>query len=135
MIKGQYLEYGCNLKQIAKIREEVFKEELDIIDQTAIHVLVSEADKYVAAGRVYINDDLFYIDKIAVVAEERHKYYGDFVARMLIDKAFQSGADQIFTYADKDTKKFFMRIGFHLIDESVGCMKITKSDICHQCSK
>ena len=148
MVKGIYLEFNDDLSEVIHIRNEVFCKELGIpkeevfddIDEIAVHVLVKENDVSVATGRIYIKDDLFYIDHVAVAANERNKYYGDFVVRMLIDKAFKCGTLKIYTEAPKNKIEFFHTFGFIVSDcknnkseHSKVEMILNKSDICKKC--
>ena len=49
--------------------------------------------------------------------EYRHKGYGDFVVRMLIDKAFTMGAKEIFVDAQLHAVDFYKTIGFRPVGD------------------
>ncbi len=123
MIQGKYLYYGDDLSEAFEIRKQVFvleqgvslEAEFDNYDDLAVHVIVyDKADNKnpVATGRVYHDGNNYKIGRIAVIKEERGKQYGDFVVRLLINKAFLSGADEIIINAQVSAIPFYAKIGF-----------------------
>ena len=66
----------------------------------------------VATGRLIFLENWFKIGRIAVKKECRGKHYGDFVVRMLLDKAFSMGAKEVFVGAQAHAISFYERIGF-----------------------
>ena len=87
------------MKDVVAIRYEVFGLKEDENDINANEVLITDlkTNEYVAVGRIYINKEYdFVIDLIGVLDKYRGLKYGDFVIRMLIDKAFSCGATKIF---------------------------------------
>lgn len=125
LIQGKYLHYGDDLSEVFEIRKKVFQieqgvpfeEEFDAIDDLSIHVIVytSDTDKRpVATGRVYFDGDNYRIGRVAVLKEERGKYYGDFAVRMLANKAFLAGANDILIHAQTNVIPFYEKIGFQV---------------------
>ena len=104
MLEGRYLFFGDDLTDARRIRYEVFEKEqkvpheieFDNLDDEAIHVVVYEDQKPVGTGRLLFDGENYKIGRIAVIKEERGKKYGDFVVRMLIDKAFLMGAKRVY---------------------------------------
>lgn len=150
MIQGKYLFYNDDLSDAFKIREQVFqieqnvdKEiEFDQLDDEAIHVVVYEKDSPVATGRLLFDGKEFHIGRIAVLKEKRGKKYGDFTVRMLIDKAFLMGAEEVTLGAQLQVIDFYKKIGFIPYGEEyeeAGIMhrnmKIIPSDICKECHR
>lgn len=155
MIQGKYLYYGDDLTQAFDIRRKVFvdeqkvseEEEFDEIDNIAVHAIVFDTDdknKPVATGRVYPNPngDNFCIGRIAVLKEARGKYYGDFVVRLLLNKALLSGAKEVILSAQVRAIPFYEKIGFISygdIFQDAGIdhvkMKIIPENICRKCDK
>ncbi len=143
MIKGTYLNHTEDLTEILEIRRRVFNTEADsdAIDPLAVHVLLrDEGDKPVAAGRIHYDGDIYKVGKIAVLEEERRKGYGEFVVRMLLDKAFQSGAEEVFIDARVSAVDFYKKLGFieksqvfELNNAPCQVMSITKSEVCRKC--
>ena len=77
-----------------------------------MHVLAYDNGVPVAVGRICYDGWEFVISKVAVLKEHRHKMYGDFIVRMLIDKAMMSGATEIKLESPQSCAEFFKRIGF-----------------------
>jgi predicted GNAT family N-acyltransferase len=150
MIQGKYLYYGDDLTECFEIRRQVFvveqqipkEEEFDDIDDYAIHAIVfdNENKKAVATGRVYHNGTNYKIGRIAVLKKERGKYYGDFVVRMLANKAFLMGAEEIHIDAQLTAISFYERIGFmtygeEFLDSGIKHinMKLVSGSLCKLC--
>lgn len=120
MIQGKFLYGNENLSEVLQIRNKVFggengglmEDDQESLDAESIHVLVFEKQKNVATGRLWCNDQSFEISLVAVLAEERGKYFGDFVVRMLVDKAFLLGAMEITIRVENSQICFFEKIGF-----------------------
>ena len=114
-----------DISECLAIRREVFGEEQQFLtaasenleDKEAIFVLAYETNEQgerfsVATGRLIFLEDRFKIGRIAVKKEFRGKHYGDFIVRMLIDKAFSMGAKEVFVGAQAHAIPFYERIGF-----------------------
>ena len=138
-IQGKYLLGGLHdISECLAIRKEVFGEEQKFMtaacedkdDRSAIFALAYETEKTdlpdgsakenllpVATGRLLFLDDCYKIGRIAVKKEFRGKKYGDFIVRMLVDKAFTMGAKEVFVGAQKHAIPFYEKIGFIPVDE------------------
>ena len=138
-IQGKYLLGGLHdISECLKIRQEVFGEEQgfftaageDADDASAIFALAYETEKTelpdgtveekllpVGTGRLIFLDDFYKIGRIAVKKEYRGKNYGDFIVRMLVDKAFVMGAKEVFVGAQKHAIPFYEKIGFVELSE------------------
>ena len=71
------------------IEEQGFSEEeqFDGRDERAWHLVVDEAGKNAATGRIIIDDEgNWKIGKIAVLPEFRGMHIGDFTVRLLVDR-------------------------------------------------
>ena len=117
MIQGKLIEYGDDLTPIKKLREkskyilsDLEKEEI------AVYALVYDCEneqRPVATGRLALNNNEFYIDNLFVLEDERRKKYGDFVVRLLVNRGFLSGANEIKVWVDDNNLvPFFEKIGF-----------------------
>ena len=125
-IQGRYLLGGLHdISECLAIRSEVFGGEQQFLvagseneeDKDAVFVLAYETNECgeevpVATGRLILLEDKFKIGRIAVKKECRGKHYGDFVVRMLLDKAFSMGAKEVFVGAQAHAISFYERIGF-----------------------
>lgn len=123
LIQGKLLSYGSDLSEVMEIRRQVFvkeyqrreSEEFDEQESIAMHVLVfeqSDKKKPVATGRIVFDGSICEIGHIAVLKEYRRRQYGDFVVRMLINKAFTSGIHEVSVKAPGQLIDFFKKIGF-----------------------
>lgn len=150
MIEGKFLMYEDGLFDIFEIRKKVFAEELgfpveslmDDLDSDSEHVIVfNERHEVVAGGRLSLIGKEFWISQVAVLKEERGKYYGDFVVRMLIDKVFRNNGYEVWVKADENAFHFFNKLGFtyveNVIDECKSeliVMKLNKDHLFKKCS-
>lgn len=149
MIKGVYLNGEDNLTDVLAIRKKVFVEEqkiseeieFDGMDAYAIHAVAYEADKAVATGRIIYDGDTYKIGRVAVLKEERGKKYGDFIVRMLVDKAFLHGAEEVILGSQLHAAGFYEKIGFEQygeIFEEAGIphihMKLKREGLCKKCN-
>ena len=120
MVRGKFYSGQDDLTEILKIRKIVFQEELQIPleveadgqDDFCMHVLAFEGDVPVAIGRISFDGWDFVISRVAVLPEYRGKKYGDFIVRMLVDKAMMSNAKEVQLDAFEETIGFFETIGF-----------------------
>lgn len=135
MIQGKLLYYGNDLKEVYNIRRKVFIEELgypkdietDEFDEEAVQVLVYEQEgnvnsinkTAVATGRIRYCGESCIIDKVAVLKDYRKKEYGDFTIRMLLNRAFTAGINEVTAVINPDVLGFFEKIGFHVINKEV----------------
>ena len=125
-IQGKYLVGGIDdIRECLAIRKEVFGGEQNFLsastenveDKEAIFVLGYETNAQgeeiaVATGRLIILEERFKIGRIAVKKECRGKHYGEFIVRMLIEKAFSMGAKEVIVGAQAHAISFYERIGF-----------------------
>ena len=120
MVRGKFYSGQEDLTEILKIRKQVFQEELGIApaaeedgqDGICMHVLAYDGDVPVATGRIYFDGFDFVISRVAVLPEFRGKKYGDFIVRMLIDRAVMTNADQLQADVFEENVAFFETIGF-----------------------
>ncbi len=138
-IQGKYLLGAVSdLSECHTIFNEVAKECPQIIeckkeeeDASAIFALAYETEKNVekaeetllpvATGRLLFLDDCCEIDGVAVKRDYRRKKYGDFIVRMLVDKAFVMGAKEVFAIVPAGSEDFFASIGFVKAEEEKTC--------------
>lgn len=153
LIEGKLLSFGSDMSDVNSIREKVFLEEMrlpeDIIfdsqDDMSMQVIVYEksgSKKAVATGRIFFDGTNCEISHVAVLKDYRHKKYGDFTVKMLLNRAFTAGIDQVNCIAFSETVPFFQSIGFHIIGNEMiennrKCYKmlINETDIIKACQK
>ena len=121
MIEGRYLSGKDDLSQIYALREEVFERELGLTaeedrdgeDELSIHAIACQGQETVAVGRIFFDGERYTISHVAVRRELRRQGYGDFVVRLLINRAMMAGAQEI--YADvplSGGQELLEKIGF-----------------------
>ena len=153
MICGRYYLGLDHMEEIAPIRREVFGAEqgwseeilFNEVDETAIQAVVyKDMDRTipVGVGRLHKteNGEDFKIGRIAVKKEERGQGYGDFIVRMLVDKALMMGADRVLVGAQPHAVAFYQKIGFRPMGETYveagiehTVMEIRQNTICKAC--
>jgi predicted GNAT family N-acyltransferase len=129
MIQGKLILGQDNLSEIRRIWHEVFVEEgkipkelIDASIDNTVHAIVYEGVDVscpVAAGRMTMEETSAEIELVAVLKEFRDKEYGDFVVRMLLDKAVTAGKQNILVKAPESMKGFFQKQGFIASGEDI----------------
>lgn len=150
-VQGKYLYWNSDLSDVYHIRNEVLYGELNVREEYEINekdklstiaiVYSHENNKAVGTGRIIYDGENYIIDQILVLNEERKKYYGDFITRLLITKGFTSGASEIHLITTNESLDFFKKIGF-IIDENKRVlynniwisMSIKQDNICKKCN-
>ena len=153
MIIGKYYKGMECFDDIRAIRKQVFGEELqysdelnfDGLDEEALHAVVYLDEEYkqpAAVGRLILTEDGYKIGRIAVKKEARKNGYGDFIVHMLVDKAFQAGAEKVIVGARPEAVMFYKKIGFTLTTQgymeagtSHTVMVLHKKDLCRKCQE
>lgn len=148
MVKGVYLNGEDDLSDAFDIRRKVFIEEqkvaeeleMDGMDAYAIHAVAYAEGKAVATGRIIYDGDTYKIGRVAVLKEERGKQYGDFIVRMLADRAFLHGAKEVLLGSQLHAVGFYEKIGFEPYGEvfdDAGIphihMKLKRDALCKKC--
>lgn len=106
MIEGKYLSGKDDLSQIYELRREVLQQELgmpaeldlDGQDEWAVHAIARQGQMTAAVGRILFDGERYIISRVAVRGGLRRQGYGDFVVRLLINRALLAGAREL--YAD-----------------------------------
>lgn len=125
MISTKWLQGKTNLKDVFKIREQVFCEEkeksecslTDDYDDFAFNVLLMEHEIPVGCGRLLFKEGKYFIDSLCVLKEYRGKCYGDLIVRMLVRRAVDMGAESTWVLVDNSCKHLYERIGFNVTEE------------------
>lgn len=155
-LSGKLLLAGLDpADDVFEIRRKVFLEEQklpefvvkDDSDNEAIFALAFEEtqDTKIPVGTARLLfmgvDEEFKVGRLCVLPEYRGKGYADFLIRMLLDKAFQMGADKVYVDARLHAVGFYKKIGFvengdvkmtSGFDEQP--MVLIKETLCKKCS-
>lgn len=125
MIQTRWIHGEDDLTDAYDIRRKVFieeqgvseEEEMDGTDGLSVHLVVYGGNAMqenipVACGRILVENGLYTLGRIAVLKEHRGKGYGDLVVRMLIRKAFDSGAEVQYIHSQLHARSFYEKLGF-----------------------
>lgn len=104
-------------RQVADIRTRVLEAECGLKIEAepeafCMYALAYEGDVPVATGGIAFDGETYRIQEVAVLPEFRRKKYGDFIVRLLIDKAMMSGAQSIEADVLKGAEALFQEVGF-----------------------
>ncbi len=117
MIKGKFLSPKDDLHIITTLRNLAFEDTSylsSINDSLAMHVIAYDDNKPIGCGSIQITDDdtMCIINNICVLPEYRKRRYGDFILRMLVDRAFSAHIYNIRLTTPYKYITFFKNIGF-----------------------
>ena len=76
------------------------------------YALAYEGETAVATGGISFDGASYQMKEVAVLPEFRRKKYGDFIVRLLIDKAMMSGAQMINADVLQGAVPLFETVGF-----------------------
>jgi len=110
------------------IRRKVFIEEMrepenvemDGLDEASMHIVLYDDGIPVASGRVLWDDGQFRLGHIAVLPAYRGQKFGDFIVRLMIRKAYESGGQSQLVEARANAVGFYERLGFVPQGEAYG---------------
>ena len=107
-------EEAKNIRITVFVDEQGFENELDEIDNTAIHALLYKDGQAVATARMYEKDNgkAFYLGRIAVLKEFRGLNLGFEIVNALIEKARSLGAEKCEISAQCQAMGFYQKLGF-----------------------
>lgn len=122
MISSKWFK-GTDTEDVLLIRYRVFDDEMKIdkdliideFDKTSFNVVVYDNNIPVGTGRLIFKKGQYEIGKIAILKEYRRKKYGELIVRMLIRKAINIGAEEVYLNTLPISKDFFEKIGFNVI--------------------
>ncbi|MGI5899539.1 MAG: GNAT family N-acetyltransferase [Christensenellales bacterium] len=125
MIKAYFLMGDQDISVPLDIRTKVFVEEQgfsqelqhDEMDKKAVHVVIEDDGFPCATGRLFFDDGLWHIGRMAVLKERRGNRYGDLMIRMLAEKAFRAGVEEIHIGAQAYALGFYEKLGFLICGE------------------
>lgn len=132
MIEAIYTKGSEKLEEIINIVKACESDFIDLnrtvnekqYSNNTYNVIVYDDKKAVATGRLRTNPE-YLIDQVIVLINYRKQYYGDLVVKMLLDKGFNLGADEILAFTPKKALKFFEKIGFYEIEHNINTELLT----------
>lgn len=120
MIEGKIIAGVGDKTAAFAIRLEVFvgeqgfaaETELDATDDVALHALVLEDGRPAATARLYEQDGVWHIGRVAVRRAFRGRHLGEMAMRMLMVKAADLGAHEVHVGAQRRAEGFYAKLGF-----------------------
>ena len=144
MITSAFIPGNQDTSDIFLVRDEVFVgeqncpkvEEYDGQDETALHLIVYVDETPAATGRIWYDEPLFRIGRLAVRKQFRGQKIGDLALRLLLYKTFSMGAQKIDIHAQTYLMQFYEKFGFKPHGEQFTesniphfAMSVTKDDV------
>lgn len=118
MIEGKYLLFSDDFTDIFAVRKQCEEQDrkafvTDDLDEEAIHVIAYEDGIPIATGRLLMHSNSFEVSKVCVIPQKRNQKIGDFVMRLLIEKANTFSAKAIYCMiTNVECESFFESFGF-----------------------
>ncbi len=120
MITSAFIPGTEDLTEPFAVRREVFieeqqipeQEEFDEFETTALHLIVYVDEQTAATGRIWHDGKNFRIGRLAVLKPFRGQKIGDLALRLLLYKAFSSGAQTIEISAQTYIMPLYRKFGF-----------------------
>jgi len=154
MITSVFIPGNQDISEPFAIRREVFINEQNIsedlefdgLDGQALHLVIYSDEQPAATGRIWHDGD-FHIGRLAVLKRFRRQKLGDLALRLLLYKAFSSGAENIIISAQTYITHFYKKFGFKEFGEEYieagiphMSMKVSKDNViypsgCRGCDK
>lgn len=142
MIQGKWFAPGEELSaEVLSVREQVFGVSGPGSDPQGWNALVYMDSVPAASGRIWWNNDAYWLGEIGVIPELRGHLLGDLVLRLLIFKAQSHAAREIRLRSPSETVGFFSRLGFRPVSHEAGVVEMmipgneVSLDSCAGCEK
>lgn len=142
MIQGKWFAPGEDLSgEVLSVRQDVFGISGNSTDPDGWNALVSLDDCPAATGRIWWQEDAFWLGGIGVLPTLRGQRLGDLILRLLLYKAQSHAAREVRLRCPEETEGFFARLGFRPVSREGGEIEMTVSgdeislDSCASCKK
>ena len=110
--------FNCLTEYSRYIREEVFvkgqnfKEEFDLIDNEATHIVLFLNNVPIGTGRFFIENDEYHIGRVAILKNYQNKGYGSIILKELENKIRTLGGNKIVLSSQKQAIGFYKKLGY-----------------------
>ena len=142
MIQGKWFAPGENLpEEVLSVRREVFGNPGQTVDPKGWNTLVYLDDMPAASGRIWWEEDAFWLGEIGVLPSLRGRRLGDLVLRLLLFKAQSHAAREVRLSSPEETQGFFARLGFRPVSRETRMVQMMlpgdeiSLDSCANCKK
>jgi predicted GNAT family N-acyltransferase len=120
MITSVFIPGNQDTSEPFAIRREVFvkeqgcpeAEEFDSFDASALHLMIYVDEMPAATGRIWHDGKGFRMGRLAALPQYRGQKIGDLALRLLLYKAFSSGAEELSVSAQVYLRHFYEKFGF-----------------------
>ena len=139
MIRGKYMTSIDDTSEIINLRMRISGYGADERDNMAIYAIAFDYDgNALGCGRLSIVDDSFTIDSVCVLDSSLSSQVTDLIARMLILRALDLNAPEIFI--ETEVPMFYSAYGFCTTSDKKAYAKsediiLDSCSICNKCSK
>ena len=125
MITSAFIAGNKDHSEALALRKEVFvdeqgcseDEEFDGFDEHALHLVIYVDEAPAACGRIWHGGSGFRIGRLAVKKQFRRQKLGDLALRLLLYKAFNSGAETVSINAQTYIMPLYEKFGFKAYGE------------------
>lgn len=107
------------IRETVFIKEQGFKEEFDIVDLTATHIVIYSDGKPAAVGRYFNegNSPTYHIGRVAVMKEYRGLGYGKDIMDIAEKHIKAEGGEKIEVSAQLQAKPFYEKCGYTAVGD------------------
>lgn len=119
MITNEWIVGSGDISVPLTLRQQVFTEEQhaqdsdrDDYDPQALHLVLYNDERPVAAGRLYHDGRSFRLGRCCVEKGSRGQGFGDLLVKLLLLKAFEYSPSQVRIHAQTQAAPFYRRYGF-----------------------
>lgn len=124
MVEGKYITAMEDMSRLQMIWQKTLLTECGWTEQMLdldeaklkLHAIAFEGveKQPVAAGTIEYGEEAFLISNIAVLGDKRRAGYGDFILRMLVNKAVIAGGMPVRAEVTEDARPLFEEVGFQV---------------------
>lgn len=116
--KGHYEDALSVRRNVFIIEQQISpEEEIDQLEDVAIHFVAYDGDTPVGAGRMRIVDQKGKAERICVLSTERGKHIGQAVMAAIEDYARQQGLQKMVLNAQKTAVPFYDKLNYHITSD------------------
>lgn len=107
------------IRETVFVKEQGFKEEFDIVDLTATHIVIYNDGKPAAVGRYFneCNSPTYHIGRVAVMKEYRGLGYGKDIMDIAEKHIKAEGGEKIEVSAQLQAKPFYEKCGYTAVGD------------------
>ena len=105
-------EYSRHIREEVFVKEQHFKEEFDLIDNEATHIVLFLNNVPIGTGRFFIENDEHRVGRVAILKNYRNKGYGSIILKELENKIRTLGGNKIVLSSQKQAIGFYKKLDY-----------------------